>query len=236
MEILNNSLVCNDCESRGKSIFCGLLKNELAELMSNKGCTKFLKGQTIFKEGMYPFGLYCVKHGKVKLSKLGERGKEQILRLAKDSDVIGYRSLIVNEPYRATAQAMEDSTICFIPKSYFLTMLKSNPELSNQMLIKLSNDLKEAENKIVGMAQKPIRERLAETLINLKECYGTEDDNKTLNVIFTREELANIVGTATESLIRILHEFKEENLISLNGKKIEIINGKKLLFIAKIDD
>lgn len=225
---------CANCTHQDKSLFCDISHLESESLAENKKYLNFLKGQILFKEGMQPFGIYCIAKGKVKLSRLGESGKEHIVRLANLGDMVGYRALILNEPYRATAQTIEDSDICFIPRDYFLDMLKNNPDLANKLLQKLSNDLKYAENQIVGLAQKSVRERLAEVLLRLKATYGTETDNLTLNVTFSREELANIVGTSTETLIRVVHDFKEEKLIDAKGKKILINNISKLQRVANL--
>jgi len=231
-----NRVDCARCDSRNKSIFCDLSKEELSELDDTKGCSNYKKRHHIFKEGSYPHGLYCLNSGKVKLFQMAENGREQIVRLAKPGDVLGYRSLLSGEQYTSTAEAIEDCSVCFIPKEVVMKMLQTNSSLSMNIMKLLSGDLKKAEHTITELAQKPVRERMAEVLLLLKEIYGFEKDNVTLGVILTREEISNIAGTATETSIRILAEFKDEGLIKFNGKKIVIPDLKKLTYAANVHD
>jgi CRP/FNR family transcriptional regulator len=150
--------------------------------------------------------------------------------------VLGYRSLIAGTPYASYAMPIEDAQICFIPRSEFMEMLSSNAPFSLRMMSLLSSELRIAEEKMVELARKPVRERLAETLILLERKYGLEDDHKTMSIKLTREEIANIVGTATESVIRLLSDFKREGLIDLPGRKIQICNRRALLDAANVHD
>lgn len=227
---------CEECSSRLLSIFCDLKPRQLDILSSNKSGNVYKKGQFIFTEGNRPMGLFCIHKGKVKIFKVGLDGKEQIVRLAKNSEVIGYRSLISGEMYQASASALEESVICFIPKNIFFELLQSNPDLSMNVVRLISNDLRRAERRISDMAQKTVKERLAETLLMLKEFGGFEKDNKTIDLSLTREDLANIVGSATAHTIRLLIEFKNARLIDLKGRKIKILNARALSDIAKISD
>lgn len=201
-----------------------------------KNCTSYKKGQQIFHENTYPFGLYCISSGKIKIARTGDEGKEQIIRLAKAGDILGYRALLSGDKYSCYAEAIEDSALCFIPKDEFLNLVNKNANVSIGLMKLLSEDLKVAQQKITDLAQKPVRERLAEALLVLKETYGFEGDDATLNVVLSREELANIIGTATETTIRLISEFKNDGIIELNGKKIKIIQIGKLTKIANIHD
>ena len=194
----------------------------------------FRKGETIFHEGGHGFGIYCINSGKIKLSITGEEGKEQIVRMAKKGDVLGYRAVISNERYGASAVALEDSNICFIPKEQFLQALKTDGNLGFETLKLLSHQLKEAEQKLTHLAQKPVRERLAESLLFLKETYGYDGESQSISVQLSREDIANLVGTATETDIRILSEMNRDKIIDLNGKKISILNEKELARIANV--
>ena len=149
---------------------------------------------------------------------------------------MGYRALLSGDKYSASAVVMEDSGICFIPKELFMGILQKDGILSMEIMKLLSDDLRKAETSITHLAQKPVRERLAEALLFIKETYGFEEDGKTIDLKITREELANIVGTATETTIRLLSELKNENVLQLEGKKIAILNLAKLVKIANIDD
>ncbi len=227
---------CAQCEKKGDSVFCCMQGDSLDEISDSKTCSVYRKGQVLFNEGGHPFGVYCVNKGKIKVSIIGDEGKEQIVRLAKDGDVLGYRSMIASERYNATATALEDSQVCFIPKDIFLNTLKKDGSLSVEIMKLLSSQLKEAEIKLTHLAQKPVRERLAETLLFLKETYGFEPGSDILSVQLSREEIANLVGTATETAIRLLSELNKEKIIELLGKKIKITNLKALIRTANLSD
>jgi CRP/FNR family transcriptional regulator len=180
--------------------------------------------------------LYCIKKGKVKIFRRGSEGKEQIVRLAADADVVGYRALLSEESYQCGATALEETTLCYVPRQALKQIMENNVNIYKKMISLLSNDLKNAESKISELAQKPVRERVAETLMVLKNKYGLEADGATLNVVLSREELANLVGTATESLIRILSDFKKEGIIELDQKKIRIVDFEHLYTTAHLYD
>ncbi|HQV00201.1 MAG: Crp/Fnr family transcriptional regulator [Bacteroidia bacterium] len=227
---------CHQCQVRFKSVFCDLGKEDLDTINNNKGCNTYQKGQIIFYEDAIPHGLFCINNGKVKVSQAGEAGKEQIVRLAKEGDILGYRALLSGEKYSCSATALDTTSICFIPKQTFFGLIDKNANLSKEILKLLSHDLRKAEHKITDLAQKPVRERLAEALLFLKETYGLEPDDATLDVVLSREEIANIVGTATETTIRLLSEFKQDKMIDLKGKKITFLNLPSLIKTANIND
>lgn len=229
-------LSCQHCQARFGSIFCKAEGEQLATLNASKVCSLYKKGQVIFQEGAHSFGIYCINSGKIKLSHSGDDGREQIIRLVKAGDIMGYKALLSGERYTATAIALEDAQVCFIPKDLFLSVLQSDPSLSLEMMRILSSELRKAELKITHLAQKPVRERLAETLLFIHETYGVESDGQTLNVRLSREEIANLVGTATESAIRLLSEFKKEGMIELEGKKIRLLNMKSMIKTANLQD
>jgi len=226
---------CETCGSRDKSVFCGLSNTEVSELDKEKGCNMYDKGQVIFHEGNRVNGIYCINKGKVKIFQLGSEGKEQIIRFAKEGDVIGYRALLSEEPLSASAAALEDASICFIPKHQVIKMILENPSFNFKMLKVLSHELGEAAKVITDLAQKPVRERLAETLLALKDTFDL-DEEKVIQVRLSREELANIVGTATESVIRLLSEFKKDKLIAIEGRNIKLLDLPALTRTANIFD
>lgn len=232
---LPTDIDCAFCSSRIQSVFSVLDNDEMSELRDYKSCSYYKKGQYIFTENGFPLGLYCVNSGKVKLSAQGLDGKEQILRLAKSGDVLGYRALLSNERYHCSAVALEDSSICFIPKDYFLEMVNKSHRLCLQIMQKISSDLKTAEEHIMALSQKNVRERMAEALLFLKATYGFESDGQTLAISLSREEIADYVGTSTESAIRLLSEFNQDKLIELSGKKIKLLNLPKLLSVANLN-
>ena len=156
--------------------------------------------------------------------------------MLKSGDVLGYRALLSGDKYSGSAIALEDTQVCFIPKDVFVNVLKDDAGMAFEMMKVLSDELHRSEIKLTHLAQKPIRERLAETLLFIKETYGFEADGITLAVKLSREEIANLVGTATESTIRLLSEFKKDGMIELDGKKIQILKPKQLLATANLQD
>ena len=225
---------CENCGVRLCNLFSYLSKKELKMLSESKNCRRYRKGEIVFFEGDLPYGIYCVHSGKAKIYKIGNSGKEQIIRLAGSGDFMGFKAMLNEQPYHATAEVLEESAICFIPKETFFHLLQTNVNFSVHMMKFLCQELENAEKYMLDLAQKTVRERVASVLLLLDHKYGTNSDNQTLDVQLTREDLANIVGTATETLIRLLTEFKKEHLIELNGRHIKLINKRKLHQIAKI--
>ena len=227
---------CQHCQARFKSVFCDLSEEDLNTLNLSKGCNTFKKGQVIFNEGSFAHGIFCMNSGKVKIAQAGDEGKEQIVRFAKDGDILGYQTLLSGDKYSCSATAIDDASICFIPKNTFFNLIAKNANLSMEIMKLLAHDLEKAEHKITDLAQKPVRERMAEALLFLKETYGYENDNATINVILSREEIANMVGTTRETATRLLSEFKDDNIVELVGKKIKILNHQKLVTTANVFD
>jgi len=237
MTFQSKRLSCSTCERRINSILRDADERVIEDLDANKACYTYKKGQVIFSEGIPPTGLFCIHQGKVKVYKTGGEGREKIVRLAGDGDVLGYRALLTGFQSTVSAAALEDSVICCIPRDTFFNMLRSNGNFSMRIIELLSNELGRAEEQILQIAQKPVRERLAEALLALRETYGTENgDGATLNVRLSREELSGIVGTAVETLVRTLAEFKKARVISTEKKKIRILDPQRLAEIGKIHE
>jgi CRP-like cAMP-binding protein len=212
-----------------------LSSEEVTRLDEVKSCVFFKKGQILFHEGSKPSGVYCIKSGKAKISRLGIDGKEQIIRFAKEGDMIGYRSLLSDENLTASITTLDETHACFIPKSTLLTFLEENPRFSLDLMKQACHELGEASRIITNLAQKTVRERLAEVLLLLKTTFGETDEGH-LDVSLTREELANMVGTATESVIRLLSELKDDSIIESKGRKIKILDAQQLSRIGKVYD
>jgi CRP/FNR family transcriptional regulator len=167
--------------------------------------------------------------GKVKVFKNNVQGKEYIIYIAKPGDFLGYRALLGEEFYAASATVLEDAKICFIPKDHFFDVLQKNPVFMRKVVKAICAEMGIMEEKMAELAHKSVRERLAANLIMLKETYGMEGEGSSLiDLALSREDLASIVGTATETVIRLLSEFKSDGLISFEGKKIRILEPRKL--------
>jgi CRP-like cAMP-binding protein len=219
---------CQSCVSRENSMFCSMAHPDLGKLSDSKSFTSYRKGQSVFTEGSQPFGLFCIYSGKVKVHKLGDDGKEQIVRFAKPGNVLGYRALMSGDNYNATATALEETYVCCFPKSVYFEVLKSNASLSFLIIKQLAEDLRGAEKMIISMAQKHVRERIADALLMLSNCYGLSVTDSTINAILTREEISDIAGTSTETTIRVLSDLKKEKIINFVGKKIRVLNQQAL--------
>lgn len=223
---------CEKCGNFNSSAFCSLTKTELAQLSTHKTFNLYKKGQVIFYEGNQPQGLYCIYSGKVKIYKMGNDGKDQIVRLAKTGSIIGYRALLSSDNYYGTATALENTLVCFFPKLVYLNLLMSNPEFSMKTIKMLSVNLRIAEQMITNMAQKQVKERMAEALLLIIGFFGMEEDNATLNTVLTREDIGSIAGTTTETSIRVLSDLNKNKIIKIIGKKIKILNKRELLRIS----
>jgi CRP-like cAMP-binding protein len=205
---------------------------QLKELSNSKTSKTFKKGDVLFEEGEHLNGVYCVRSGIAKLSKLSNNGRDQIVKFVSNGEVLGQRSIIAKEASNLSAVAVNDLSVCFIPKNYIIDNLENNPKFSYEFLKEMAHDLKEADNVIVNMSQNPVKQRLAEVLLHLKENFGLDDDGYLL-IKLSREDISNIVGTATESCIRLLSELKKEGYITTSGKKIMIMDNSKLKQIAR---
>lgn len=208
-----------------------MTQDELDQLNYEKSSLFYKRGEIIYHEGSRINGFYCIHSGIIKVYKTGIDGKEQIIRFAKQGEIIGYRSILSNELACTTAKIIEDSILCYISSDILFSLVKNNGNFSMEIMKLTCKELGEANAYITDIAQKTVRERLAEVLIHLKDSFGLDDD-QVLQISLTREELANIVGTATESVIRLLSEFKNDGLIELNGRKIKIINSRSLTKIG----
>lgn len=218
---------CQQCIARELSSLKALNKDELIKLANCKTSFTIKKGEPIFEEGETVNGIFCIKDGVCKLSKLSANGKDQIVKLVKSGELLGQRSMISEEPTNLSAVALEDMNVCFIPKSEIMGYFNTNNKFSMEVMKNICGDLKDSDDHMVSMAQKTVKERLAETLLFLEDTFGKNEDG-TLHIQLSREELAGMIGTATESCIRLLSEFKKNDWIELVGKKIALKDRTKL--------
>ncbi|WP_245994950.1 Crp/Fnr family transcriptional regulator [Mangrovibacterium diazotrophicum] len=210
-----------------------MTEQEFVQLNYDKTCSLYKKGSIIYREGSRLTGFYCVTKGILKIYKTGIDGKEQIIRFAKKGEIVAYRSLLSQELACTTSKVIEEAVLCHIPYQTLLYLIQNNWEFSHHMLQIVCKELREANDYITDIAQKTVRERLAEVLLLLKESFDLDNSN-TLQISLTREELANIVGTATESVIRLLSEFKQDKLIELQGRKIKLLDVNALTKVANL--
>ena len=212
-------------------LFKHLTTLEAEKVIKDRIINFYNKGTYIYHEGNRIGGCYILLNGIIKIFKTGIDGKEQIIRFAKPYDLIGFRSVLNGELACTTAKTIEECTLCYIPQESLFYLVKNNGNFSLELLQLACRELGEANSYITDIAQKTVRERLAEIIVQLKNEFGIDSDN-TLKISLTREELANIVGTATESVIRLLSEFKTDRLIEIEGRKLKILNINALIKVA----
>ena len=207
---------------RQHDIFRGLSDEELANVAQTMTCNLFKKGSVIYNEGSCINGSYIINTGVLKIYKTGFDGKEQIIRFARHGDLIGFRSVISDELACTTAEVIQDSALCYIPGETLTGLIKGNPEFAMDLMKLTCRELGESNKFLTDIAQKTVRERLAEVLLLLMDTFELDEDNY-LQISLTREDLANIVGTY-RSVIELLSEFRADNMIEINGRRIKLLN------------
>ena len=200
---------------------------ELKKLSEDRRSRHYKKKEALFYEGEYPNFLYFINKGKIKTYKMNEDGKELITGLYKEGDFVGYLALLENTEYPESAVVLEESEVYLIPKKDFLALLFSNRDVSARFIKMLSRDLVEKEQELLNLAYNTVRKRVADALLQLKDRYHVDDDT-IFSMAISRDDLASMVGTAKESVIRTLSEFKSDQLIAINGSKITILEPEKL--------
>jgi CRP-like cAMP-binding protein len=216
-------------------IFEGLSAKEL-EILIGSGVTHvYKKGEIIFRERGIPTGIFYIKTGRVKKYKTTVKGGEQIFYICGEGELLGYHALLGEEYYPDSTATIENSEITFIPKENFLQVLRSSTALSNGLLKALGHEFSLFINNITNLATKSVRERLAFNLLILEEKFKlTDKPDIPSEIVLSRTDLANMVGTAKETLVRLLHEFKDDKLIETTGKSIRIINRKGIIKAANL--
>ncbi len=223
-----------DTLKQNNPIFSDLSDKDKEIISNHHVCKKYKKGEIIFEEGNTPHALTCLIEGKVKIFKAGVGGREQIIRLAKPGGFIGYRALFAKERYCSSAIAIEDSIVCSIEKTALYNIMRENPEICFKMMQLLASELGFSNTRTVNLTQKHIRGRLAEALLFLIETYGFETDNATIKAYLPREDIANLSNMTTSNAIRTLGTFVDEHIITLEGRRIKVVNLLKLKRISEI--
>lgn len=210
-----------------------LNSEEKRRIADNFMIHNFKKNQIIYAESDPPENLWCLLKGKVKLVKDGIGGRQQILRLYRPIQYFGYRAFFASEPYVSTAMAFEPSTLGALPMQIVKEMIDENRNLAWFFIHELSKNLGGSDTKIVSLTQKRIRGRLAEALILLIDNYGFEDDGATLKIYMAREDIANLSNMTTSNAIRTLSAFVQERIITVDGRRIKVVNQNALRHISK---
>ena len=202
-------------------------KNALQDLAAGRNTNYYKKKQVIYSEGNHPNRLYFIQKGKVKTFKSNEDGKELTVGLFNDGEFLGYTALLEEAVYKESAEAMEDTEVAVIPKEEFDDLMRNNREVTLKFIKMLAKNITEKEQQLLGLAYNSLRKRVADALITLQNKFqSSKQENFTIHI--SREDLANIAGTATESLIRTLSDFRSEKLIDIKDGYIILLNEKKL--------
>ncbi len=201
-------------------------KDILESLTTDRDVNKYRKKQTVYNEGNRAARLFFIVKGKVKTFKSNDDGKELVVGLYTEGDFLGYVALLEGSSYKETAEAMEDSELAIIPKADFDELMNSNPQVAQKFIQLLAKNVADKEEHLLGLAYNSLRKKVADALMSLQRKYKTGDGNFSINI--SRENLASIAGTATESLIRTLGDFRTEKLIDIKEGNIIILNEKKL--------
>ena len=222
-------LNCLICPVRHLSAFQSLEPEIVALVNAQKRSTFYRKGQVVFYEGNPSYGLFCINSGKVKLYKTTPAGKRLTLRIANPGEQLGYLSLLAGQPYSATGEVLEDANICFIDRRTIYPLLSEKKDASWAILQILAKELILAQDRATDIAHRPVRERMAGLLLLLKQKYGQEDaEGIRLEISLPREDLADLIGTTTETAVRVLSDFRQEHLIKDKNHHIVLLTPKKL--------
>ncbi len=231
---LDTSCNCNSCSAWLSPLINRLSADASCGIISKVRQLRYKKGEVIFKEGETPRNLYCIHKGKVKITQTGIDGKVQVVHLAHEGDVLGYRAILGEDRYSCSGTTMEDSILCVIPRKEFSSLVEQNPQAAIEVIRLLTAVLKETEKKVTIHAQRPVKERLAQCLLMLKDNFGLEADGTTINVNITREEIASIAGTTRETVIRLLADLTDEHVVEVHNKRVKILNLQGLTDVARI--
>lgn len=216
-----------------ESILADLPPADLQLLMARRSEQVYKKGEVIFREGAFPSGIFYIVNGMAKKYKVDGEGRELIIYIANTGELLGYHAILSEDNYPDSAAVLEESTIAFIPKEDFLAAIAQSNVLNRRLLKTLSHEFAVLANSLTMLAQKSVRERLALQLIIVREKYKVDFELGTpVEINMSRDDLASLVGTARENVVRLLSEFKEEGTVETKGRKIIVRDVKRLIEIA----
>ena len=229
---MRSRIECKDCASNKCFVKQNCFGESLANISSKKNDNFNKKGDVIFREGNTMRGIYFIMHGAVKVATSSPIGREQVVRLASDGDILGHR-VLGNDKYYFNAIALSDTHVCFVETSVFKETCLSSPEFAYRLILFYALELRRTELRVKYHSQMNIREKVAEAFVYLNEIFGIDPDKKTLNVELSRKEIADIAGTTPEQVTRQLNDFEEEKLILRTKRDIQILNAEGLENIVR---
>jgi CRP-like cAMP-binding protein len=224
---MSEKITCKKCDNEACFIKKTLPSSWLNKIEPKKIQIEHLAKDIIFREEGYVHGVYFIKHGHVKVIAKGAEKREQIVRLAVKGHVLGHRGL-GDDRYPVSAVACTDTTVCFFDNDTLYDAFMNNPKLILQMMEFYSRELRKTEIRMKYLTQMNVQEKIAEALLYVKQVFGVNKTDGTLNVCFTRQEIANLTGTLAEQVSRMLGDFENKKLIVKKGKGIKLTDEKKL--------
>jgi CRP/FNR family transcriptional regulator, polysaccharide utilization system transcription regulator len=222
-------LGCLRCITRGGGIFCAISQDLAKKLDEIKICSLHRKKTVLFSEGAPALGVYCIRSGMVKLYKYGQSGHQPIQALAGAGDILGVQSLFAGQPHAVSAEVLEESSVCFVDRDAFLKFIQNDFTLAMKVIQMLSREVISFEERLLDLVDKTAEARMAGLLLALGQAYGKEESGRTkLCIMLSRQEMAELVGIATETAVRILSRFKKQGLIGFQGKRIHLLKKPPL--------
>lgn len=219
------TLHCETCPLRPSGLFRRLPVDPLRLLDTARVSHVLAAGQVLFDEGTPPLAVHCIRTGLVKVTKLGPGGEEQIIRVLRPPNVVGYRAVLAGESYGATAQALEETTVCTIPAQTFLALIRGSSDFALDVLAMVARELRLSEDALIDLRRKSVRQRLAGVLLVLSEARPTEPPRQHPHLVrLARRDLARLIGTSPESVSRELHRLEAENSIQCSRTEIRLRN------------
>ncbi len=229
----NNAITKEEIENIIFDIWNPLTEEEKREISECLTVDSFDKNEYIYKENEIPTCIKCLINGKVKICKNGINGRDQILRTIRPNEMFSFRAYFANDDYLTSAIAFEHSVVASLPMELVVKLMSSNNHVSMELVRQLAVELGKSDCRTINLTQKHIRGRLAESILTLKERYGLEKDGYTLSIYLSREELANMSNMTTSNAIRTLSAFANEKIITIDGRKIKVLNEDELKFISE---
>lgn len=215
---------------KSNSFYDFLLPEEAEYIKKNLSRKEFSKNEILFREHSFSKGVFIVRKGKVKIFQTSGEGKDSLVYIYKKGEFFGYRPLLAEEPHPVSAMALDDVVVSFIPDDVFLHVFNQSPVLAKRLLINLNKESSVWISKLTTFSQKPVKTRVALSLLILQNIYQLGEGKPNSAIIkIGRDDFAGFVGTAKETLVRMLRVFKDENIISSKGTKIKILNQKALI-------
>ena len=215
-------------------VWASLTDEEKEYISHHVEVCRFKKNEVIHKEGDVPTHIMMLGTGKLRVYKEGVGNKIQIIRMLKPYDLFAFRALIAGETYNTSVSAFEPSLVFKVEKDAFLKIIRQNNVFCYRFMIEMARDLGRSDARVVSLTQKHIRGRLAEALITLKENYGLDEDGATISMYMSREDLANLSNMTTANAIRTLSQFQNEGLVSIDGRRVKILNETDLLHTSQL--